>query len=143
MNIIVILILVVLSLWVTRSYDSVGTIGLVGIVTAGFNLSQSMDQWLNWVIGVISAILFVIGMLAPLKVDDWFHWSALLVNLVPWIVGWPFWTMMATLPVVLLIIGLVLALIGLVWVGTKLTSKVSKWRRSRHSNPAAAAAQTP
>ena len=119
------------SLWVAMRYKNPGAIGFGGAVIALYGV-LTQGNGLAWIILLISASLFVIGMLVNRAIDDFFHWGALLVNAFQllWsaliaIFGWGFWRQTSQVPtafVVVAIIAILAILAIFIWWLTRRTT---------------------
>lgn len=142
--IIISLVVLAASLWVAARYKAIGAIGLAGLVIAGTMVWENPTSPLHWVIGAISAILFVLGQVVEKRIDDYFHWGALFVNVVPltwwlilWIIGWPIWTEAMSAPVVLIVLGVIALIIVTVLAIVKLVRWIYRVFARRHPPEAA------
>lgn len=107
------------AIWVASRYQDPGAIGFGGIVIAALGWLASPTGWAT-IIMLISAALFVAGMLVVRSIDDWFHWGALLVSLLQWIqlalatvFGWDVWQQIVRVPAWLAFIAFIMVVIAM------------------------------
>jgi len=112
---------VMLSYWVADEDNSARPLGLgavfISLVTATCWVT-SLPAWTAVVVILTTLALFLVGMLASDRIDDWFHYGAMLVALFGKLVAgllpllWGVLTGEVTIPVIVLVLLVLFAVVG-------------------------------
>lgn len=123
LTIVGVIVAVGLSYWVAHEDNSARPLGLgavfISLVTAS-SWVISLPAWTAVVVIIATFGLFIVGMLVPETIDDWFHYGAvfvavfgkLVIGLLPLI--WAVLSGEVTVPVIVLVLLVLVAIVGFV-----------------------------
>lgn len=120
------------GLWAYRNDGvphSLGQAALPVVLLTAFGWFTGLPEYTAWIVTGVTVVLWLVGMIMPSEKDDLWHFGALLVawlgklvaSTLPWV--WAILTGQVTVPLVVLLLLIVLAVIG-----------IAGWRSERVRN---------